>query len=81
MTLPQYQSISCQMHSELELAIMHKLRLQIHVRENNATQSLIIQPYDIIARKGEGEFLLAIDETQNKISVRLDQIKSYQQLS
>ncbi len=81
MTLPQYQSISCQMHSELELAIMHKKHLQIYVRENNTTLSLIIQPYDIISRKGEGEFLLAIDNAQNKISLRLDQIKSFKQLS
>ncbi|MCU7834146.1 MAG: cupin domain-containing protein [gamma proteobacterium symbiont of Taylorina sp.] len=79
--LEVYQSISCAMHSELELAIMHgnilNIQLKTLTNEQSSSKDKVI-PYDIISRKGEGEFLLAFNQADKAIEVRLDQIKYFE---
>jgi transcriptional antiterminator Rof (Rho-off) len=76
----EYQSISCAMHSELELAIMHKQHLIIDYM-NNADEQIKIKlfPQDIISRhQGEaGEFLLAMNQSDQQVSIRLDKILKF----
>lgn len=79
---PPYRVVSCQLHSELELAIMSRKTLQVHLEK----ESLVIEPYDMVTRKNAGEFLLAKlcahDATKNgeKVEIRLDHIKDWKLL-
>jgi len=68
-----YNAISCQLHSELELIIMHKNQIQIELEQSK----YLINPYDIKTEKGKGEFLLAIDENGVDMTIRLDHIKHW----
>jgi transcriptional antiterminator Rof (Rho-off) len=71
-----YQSVSCDLHSQLELAIMHKDKLRIKL---NDTKDIVLQgmPFDIVSRKNQGEFLLIKTSSGNNKSVRLDRIKTF----
>lgn len=86
-----YHPVSCEMHSELELAIMHGQRLKIHYLNglDNKLTEVDITPYDIVTRGNKtnqpeqhisGEFLLCTDSTGNSIEIRLDFIQSYSYL-
>jgi transcriptional antiterminator Rof (Rho-off) len=75
-----YRSISCDIHSQLELFIMYKKSLQIEYIDNTEKTNIRIKPLDIIARKGEGEFLLATDESNNRLEIRLDKLCSFKEL-
>jgi len=79
-----YQSVSCAMHSELELAIMHGRHLKIHYVEADmkggvTEKIMIIKPSDIITRGNneKGEFLLGSDQSGKKTEIRLDKIKQF----
>jgi len=61
------------MHSELELVIMHGQCIEVYLPQ----ERLIIKPYDMVTRKDSGEFLLARDENDNNVEIRLDKIKRY----
>ena len=74
----QYQSVSCQMHSELELVIMHKQRLKVQIQSQNTLTEIMVRPYDIVSRAGQGEFLLAVNQEGEKTEYRLDQLKSFE---
>lgn len=75
-----YQPVSCAVHSELELAVMHSNQLEIHYAHLNETIILRIKPYDLITRKDKGEFLLATDDSGNALEIRLDSICKFKLL-
>lgn len=69
-----YQPISCDLHSQYELAIMHKSKLELtwldkgeRVTESN------IMAIDI-KTKNKAEFLIAKTAEQDELNLRLDQI-------
>jgi len=69
-----YKPISCALHSEYELAIMHHQKLRIQWRitsEQTITQTL--KPYDIITSEGS-EYLLLHALNEPDIKIRLDKI-------
>ncbi len=77
-----YQSVSCSMHSELELTIMHgetlKIRYIVTQQDRAETNERIIEikPQDIITRRQneKGEFLVGQDKSGQVIEIRLDKI-------
>ena len=75
-----YQPISCDLHSQLELAIMHEQHLQIEFVQADERLSLTIKPLDIIARKDKGEFLIAENESGQTMEIRLDKLLSFTEL-
>ena len=74
-----YQVVSCEMHSELELAIMHGKQLSIHYNNGMDKQPItkIIKPLDISTQKNKGEFLICMDNIDNTLEIRLDFIQTY----
>ncbi len=72
-----YQPVSCQLHSELELIIMHQQTVQLEIKSGTGTLSETVIPYDIISRTGMGEFLLAKNQHSQQMEIRLDQILDY----
>jgi transcriptional antiterminator Rof (Rho-off) len=68
-----YTAVSCQLHSELELLIMHGNRIKIELEKNTCR----LKPHDLVTRKNKGEFLLGKDNKGQPIEIRLDQIKSW----
>ena len=79
-----YQAVSCAMHSELELAIMHGKYLTVHyVKTNNkgiqSDEQIKIKPRDVITRGHEekGEILVGSDDSGKSIEIRLDNIKRF----
>ena len=79
-----YQTVSCAMHSELELAIMHGKYLTVHyVKTNNkgiqSDEQIKIKPRDVITRGHEekGEFLVGSDDSGKSIEIRLDNIRRF----
>jgi|GEM_PF-1918855 len=79
-----YQPVSCAMHSELELAIMHHHYLHMDYIDINTRQKLTIiaKPYDIVNHKHQdtmqsGEFLLCYDSRNKLLEFRLDCIMHY----
>ena len=68
-----YTSVSCQLHSELELLIMHGNCIKIELEKSSCT----LKPDDIVTRKNKGEFLLGKDKKGQPVEIRLDQIKSW----
>ncbi len=75
--MDKYIPVSCQLHSELELAIMHNKKLKINVNKSSENSFLTIKPYDVIT-KDKCEFLLGKDSEGNAIDIRLDQIRAFQ---
>jgi len=70
----RYIPVSCQLHSEYELAIMHAQTLQLIWRTATgklATETL--KPYDLITREGS-EFLLVQSANGEDKKIRLDKI-------
>ena len=76
-----YQPVSCQLHSELELIIMHKQTIQLQLKSESGSRLETVIPYNIITRSGVGEFLLAEDRNRKKLEIRLDQIQHFKVLS
>lgn len=87
-----YQAVSCKMHSELELAIMHGQTLKIHYFNEAHKKEIIINitPQDIVTRRSKnrhngqyvsGEYLLGIDNKGNTFEIRLDFVRSYSLIS
>ena len=73
-----YKPVSCALHSELELAIMHGSRLQIQCTD---AATITLDPRDIITRsiaahKHKGEFLIGNDASGQTVEIRLDKIQS-----
>ena len=69
-----YQPISCALHSEYELAIMHKNNLElIYIDKNQKQQTIKVFPVDIQTSQG-AEYLIARSEHNENHRIRLDQI-------
>lgn len=68
-----YRSISCDVYSELELAIMHRQRLRLVWREANVCHTQTIQPLDLETRAHQ-EFLHCRLESGEVTQIRLDHI-------
>lgn len=68
-----YQPVSCSFHSELELAIITRRRLQLGWLEAGQKHVTMITPMDLQTRNGE-EFLLATDNNETHYCIRLDKI-------
>lgn len=74
-TKPPYQPISCELHSEYELAIMHENTLCLTWRKDGevVTETNII-PVDV-QTKNKAEYLVVKrTEQDNLFSIRLDYI-------
>ena len=70
----RYIPVSCQLHSEYELAIMHAQQLQL-IWQGPTGELItdILKPYDLITREGS-EFLLAQSANGEDKKIRLDKI-------
>ena len=70
-----YQPISCDLHSQYELAIMHKNKLCLTWRkEGEVVTEMDIIPVDV-QTKNKAEYLVAkISEQNDLIFIRLDYI-------
>ena len=72
-----YIPIECGLHSEYELAIMHKRKVNlIWLNANNEEQSEIVEPVDIFS-KNKQEFLKIRTAENNTHKIRLDKIKTF----
>jgi len=72
-----YVSISCAIHSEYELAIMHRQKLRLVWHEGNVIHDRVILPLDMQTRNHE-EFLIGRNETGAAVTIRLDHIRKKQ---
>lgn len=80
--IDQYQAVSCEMHSELELAIMHGKHLTVCYYESNdmdKEHTIHLKPNDVVTRghSEKGEFLVAMNDSGELIEIRLDKIKHF----
>lgn len=72
-----YRPIPCQMYAELEVAIMHQIRIRMawHTAEGKARLEQVL-PVDLCTREQE-EYLLAEDCRGHPLEVRLDRISRF----
>lgn len=68
-----YTPISCDVYSELEVAILHKTRLRLAWREGNVCHTHLAMPLDLETREHQ-EFLHCRLEEGDVVKVRLDRI-------
>lgn len=69
-----YQPISCDLHSQYELAIMHKSKLKLSwISEGKAVTETNILPLDV-KTKNKAEYLIAVTPGNKNICIRLDHI-------
>lgn len=73
MATSEYTPISCALHSEYELAIMHKKRLRLRWQDGDQMHNLDITPVDLTTRDN-AEFLLGKNESGQPVEIRLDKI-------
>ena len=72
-----YIPVSCQLHSELELMIMHEKTLQLKLNNSHeTTENLVAKPYNILT-KDKNEFLQLKNTIGELIDIRLDRIVSF----
>ena len=76
----KYIPVSCQLHSELELIIMHQQSLKIKLGDAYDNQQIVVRPYNIMT-KDKQEFLQVKDMSETNLNIRLDRILSFQVLS
>jgi len=71
-----YNPVSCEYHSELELAIMRRNLLDVTWHDDhNECQTSILNPTDLITEQ-QAEYLLATNVQNEDIKIRLDHIDS-----
>lgn len=76
-----YKPVSCDLHSQYELAIMHKNKLQLSWLANGGTVAESnISPLDI-QTKNKAEYLIAVTATNKNLCIRLDHITEMRILS
>lgn len=69
-----YQPISCALHSEYELAIMHKQTLHLSWKDEHGNiQSADVMPTNIQTANHQ-EFLVAKTADNEQLTIRLDHI-------
>ena len=69
-----YVPISCDTHSEYELAILRRQKLRLFWHESNVCHNEWILPLDFQTRRGE-EFLIGRNEAGETLKLRLDRIR------
>lgn len=76
-----YYPIECGLHSEYELAIMHKVKVILSWGEpDQPIQMKTVEPIDLVVR-GKQEFLKARTSNNNMIEIRLDKIVEFKPIS
>ncbi len=71
-----YTPISCAVHSEYELAILHKQQLHLTwLDADNQQQTAYVIPVDIRTREHQ-EFLVADLPDKTRLEIRLDRISA-----
>ena len=74
--MSDYQPIDCGLHSEYELAIMHRTPLVLSWRGTDGLDHLeTLLPKDLETCRGE-EFLVLLNAAGEQLKVRLDRIVS-----
>ncbi len=71
-----YRPIACDLHSEYELAIMQRRKLQLVWSEDNVTYNQAVLPTDLQTINHE-EFLACRLESGEQRRIRLDRIRSW----
>jgi transcriptional antiterminator Rof (Rho-off) len=70
-----YHSISCDLHSRYELAILHRERWRVDgVSNRGEERELAGRPVDLITRSGE-EFLRFEADSGELLELRLDRVR------
>ncbi len=69
-----YVPIACDLHSEYELAILHRQPLHLVWSENNVIHDEVVLPLDLATEHHE-EFLLCRSKSGATHRIRLDQIR------
>ncbi len=76
-----YKPVSCDLHSQYELAIMHKNKLHLTYQSDNySSVSSIVTPTDV-QTKNKAEYLIAVTSNGENICIRLDHITEMRILS
>jgi len=69
-----YQPISCALHDEYEIAIMHNKYLAVRwLDDSGELHTDKVLPKDILVKNKE-EFLIATDQNNKELCMRLDRI-------
>ncbi len=69
-----YQPINCDLHSEYEVAILHRVMLQLQWQDDQAQQHIAkVMPLDL-KTENQQEFLVAQTNDGVMHSIRLDKI-------
>ncbi len=75
--MSDYRPVSCALHSEFELAIMHGRRMKLKWHdEDGAVQEAVVRPVDLVTKNHE-EFLVVEHEGERRM-IRLDRISAAQ---
>lgn len=73
-----YTPVSCEQHSEYELAIMHGKTLEVSWQDKHGrSQKQSLKPYDIVTEH-KAEYLLGKDSLGEDKKIRLDKITEAQ---
>ena len=76
-----YQAISCDLHSQYELAIMHKNKLYLSwLAEGEVVTETNVTPVDV-QTKNKAEYLIAETAEHKNLCIRLDHITEMRILS
>lgn len=76
-----YEPIECGLHSEYELAIMHKSAIQLTwIDDNQHTRSEQVKPVDLVTREKQ-EYLKAQTRDNILLEIRLDKIQRFKVIS
>lgn len=71
--MTDYTPIDCGLHSEYEVAILHRQKLRMSWRSEQGDQVQVLLPRDLQTRDGE-EFLIAEAADGEVLRLRLDRI-------
>ena len=72
-----YNPVSCDLHSQYELLIMHHDRITVHYRDPvNQSQHISGLAHDLYTRNGE-EFIVIQPDRDAALHIRLDRIIEY----
>lgn len=75
-----YTPVSCDLHSQFELLIMHNNQINMHWQDEKGHQhNSIVRPKDIQTKAGE-EFLIVVDSNNEQLNIRLDRIHSFEKI-
>jgi len=71
-----YEPIDCGLHSNYEVAILHRERLRLNWRdERGAAHMETLRPVDLRTERDKGEYLVAERSDGRQERIRLDKIK------